>query len=136
MGWCSTVPRDNETPREHDARSPPTPHRSDAGRHERSDSPSFFERSPEMAGRSKKSANSGVPKAVLEKQKKLIPTRLAQVRGGRSQRSFARELGVFQQNVNRYESGTTPHADFLITLAVKEGISLDWLLMGKGRAKR
>ena len=93
-----------------------------------------------MAGRtaktSAKNQNAGVPKAVLEKQKKLIPTRLAQIRGDRSQRSFARELGVFQQNVNRYESGTTPHADFLITLAVREGISLDWLLMGKGRAKK
>ena len=93
-----------------------------------------------MAGRAaKKSAknqNAGVPKAVLEKQKKLIPARLAQVRGGRSQRSFARELGVFQQNVNRYENGTTPHADFLITLALRENISLDWLLLGKGRAKK
>jgi transcriptional regulator with XRE-family HTH domain len=83
-----------------------------------------------------KTQGAGVPKAVLEKQKKLIPLRLAQVRGSRSQRSFARELGVFQQNVNRYESGTTPHADFLITLAVREGISLDWLLMGKGRSKK
>ena len=54
------------------------------------------------------------------------------MRGTRSQRSFARELGVFQQNVNRYESGTTPHADFLITLALKEEISLDWLLLGRG----
>jgi DNA-binding transcriptional regulator YiaG len=60
------------------------------------------------ARKSAKTSNAGVPKAVLEKQKKLIPIRLAQVRGGRSQRSFARELGVFQQNVNRYESGTTP----------------------------
>ena len=83
-----------------------------------------------------KTQSAGVPKAVLEKQKKLIPLRLAQVRGSRSQRSFARELGVFQQNVNRYESGTTPHADFLITLAVRENISLDWLLMGKGRSKK
>ena len=89
-----------------------------------------------MPGRTKKNANSGVPKAVLEKQKKLIPIRLAQVRGGRSQRSFARELGVFQQNVNRYESGTTPHTDFLITLALKENVSVDWLLMGKGRSKK
>jgi hypothetical protein len=43
---------------------------------------------------------------------------------------------VFQQNVNRYENGTTPHADFLITLAVKENVSLDWLLLGKGRPRR
>jgi len=40
---------------------------------------------------------------------------------------------VFQQNVNRYENGTMPHANFLLTLAVKEGISLDWLLLGRGR---
>jgi len=26
-----------------------------------------------------------------------------------------------------------PHANFLLTLAVKEGISLDWLLLGRGR---
>jgi transcriptional regulator with XRE-family HTH domain len=89
-----------------------------------------------MAGRTKKNQSSGVPKALLEKQKKLVPLRLAQVRGGRSQRSFARELGVFQQNVNRYETGTTPHADFLITLALRENISLDWLLLGKGRSKK
>jgi transcriptional regulator with XRE-family HTH domain len=87
-----------------------------------------------MAG--KKSQNAGGSKATIEKQKRLVSVRLAQVRGDRSQRSFARELGVFQQNVNRYESGTTPHADFLITLAVHEGISLDWLLLGKGRSKK
>jgi transcriptional regulator with XRE-family HTH domain len=74
--------------------------------------------------------------AAVERTKRKLAERIAQVRGDRSQRQFARDLGVFQQNVNRYESGTTPHADFLITLAVREGISLDWLLMGKGRAKK
>jgi transcriptional regulator with XRE-family HTH domain len=73
--------------------------------------------------------------AAIERIKKKLPERLAQVRGERSQRQFARELGVFQQNVNRYENGTTPHADFLITLAVKEGVSLDWLLLGKGKMR-
>lgn len=72
----------------------------------------------------------------VDRHKKKLPERLAQVRGERSQRQFARDLGVFQQNVNRYESGTTPHADFLIRLALKEGVSLDWLLLGKGRMKR
>ena len=72
----------------------------------------------------------------LERMKRRLPERLAQVRGDRSQRQFARDLGVFQQNVNRYESGTTPHADFLIQLALKEGISLDWLLLGRGRMRR
>lgn len=72
----------------------------------------------------------------VERQKRKLPERLAKVRGARSQRQFARDLGVFQQNVNRYESGTTPHTDFLITLALKENVSVDWLLLGKGRMKR
>ena len=74
--------------------------------------------------------------ASVERQKRKLPERLAQVRNNRSQRQFARDLGVFQQNVNRYESGTTPHTDFLITLALKENVSIDWLLLGKGKMKR
>ena len=71
----------------------------------------------------------------VTRQKRKLPERLAQVRGDRSQRQFARDLGVFQQNVNRYENGTTPHTDFLITLALKENVSMDWLLLGKGRMR-
>ena len=74
--------------------------------------------------------------AAVERLKRKLPERLAQIRGDRSQRQFARDLGVFQQNVNRYESGTTPHTDFLITLALKEQVSIDWLLLGKGRPRR
>ena len=74
--------------------------------------------------------------AAVKRIKKKLPERLAEVRGDRSQRQFARDLGVFQQNVNRYESGTTPHTDFLITLALKENISIDWLLLGKGKMRR
>lgn len=74
--------------------------------------------------------------AAVERCKRKLPGRLATVRGDRSQRQFARDLGVFQQNVNRYESGTTPHTDFLITLAMKEHVSIDWLLLGKGKMKR
>ncbi len=66
---------------------------------------------------------------------KHLPTRLAKVRGHRSQRQFARELGVFQQNVNRYEAGTKPHPNFLLTLALKEKVSLDWLLLGRGKPR-
>jgi len=74
--------------------------------------------------------------SAVARHKKQLRGRIAQVRGDRSQRQFARDLGVFQQNVNRYESGTTPHADFLVTLALKERVSIDWLLLGKGRMKR
>ena len=59
-----------------------------------------------------------IPRSALDRLKRQIPARLSHLRGARSQRSFALELGVFQQNVNRYENGTTPHADFLITLAL------------------
>ncbi|MCP4005208.1 MAG: bacteriophage CI repressor [bacterium] len=88
------------------------------------------------ASRTSSAKGPKVTKASLERFKRQIPLRLEQIRGDRSQRSFARELGVFQQNVNRYENGTTPHADFLITLAIKENISLDWLLLGKGKQTR
>ena len=74
--------------------------------------------------------------AAVQRIKRQLPERIAQVRGDRSQRQFARDLGVFQQNVNRYENGTTPHTDFLITLATKESVSLDWLLLGEGRMRR
>lgn len=74
--------------------------------------------------------------SAVDRAKKKLAERLAEVRGDRSQRQFARDLGVFQQNVNRYESGTTPHTDFLITLALKENVSLDWLLLGRGKMRR
>ena len=51
-----------------------------------------------------------VTKGVLEKSKRRIPGRLSQIRGSRSQRSFARELGV--------------------------NVSLDWLLLGRGKPYR
>ena len=73
---------------------------------------------------------------AVQRMKRKLPERLAQIRGNRSQRQFARDLGVFQHNVNRYESGTTPHTDFPITLALKEQVSVDWLLIGKGKMKR
>ena len=69
----------------------------------------------------------------VKSAKRNLAGRLAKVRGDRSQRRFARDLGVFQQNVNRYEhNGTAPHLDFLITLALKEKISIDWLVLGRG----
>ena len=74
--------------------------------------------------------------AAVERLKRKLPERLAQVRAARSQRQFARDLGVFQQNVNRYENGTTPDTDCLSTMALKEQVSMDWLLLGKGKMRR
>ena len=70
------------------------------------------------------------------KCKRGLPKRIAEVRGNRSQRSFALDLGTSQRNINRYENGATPHADFLIIVALKENISIDWLLLGRGRMRK
>ena len=86
--------------------------------------------------RSRSTKSTRLTRTSLDRHKKQIQRRLEQLRGDRSQRSFAKELGVFQQNVNRYENGTTPHADFLITLALQENVSLDWLLLGRGQPRR
>ena len=77
-----------------------------------------------------------VTKSTLNRFRRKMTARLSQIRGDRSQRAFAGDLGVFQQNVNRYERGTSPHANFLITLALKENVSLDWLLLGRGKPRR
>lgn len=72
-----------------------------------------------------------VSESRVEKCLAGIPGRLAKVRAGRSQRQFAKDVGVFQQNVNRYELGTRPSPEFLVKLALAEGVSIDWLLTGR-----
>ena len=91
---------------------------------------------PRRSSRNRNGKTGPLAKSSLDRHKRQIPRRLERLRGDRSQRSFARDLGVFQQNVNRYENGTTPHADFLITLALQENVSLDWLLLGRGQPRR
>ena len=39
----------------------------------------------------------------IMRHKKKMGERISEVRGKRSQRQFARDVGVFQQNVHRYE---------------------------------
>jgi transcriptional regulator with XRE-family HTH domain len=66
-----------------------------------------------------------------------ISDRLLRICGKRSQRQFARDLGVNQQIINRYLNGiTVPQVDFLLTLSVKEDVSADWVLLGRGRVRR
>ena len=73
------------------------------------------------------------PGFTEHEQMEYLATRLADVRGERSQRQFSRELGVYQQNVNRYEAGVIPTAAFLAILGERENVNLDWLLLGRGR---
>lgn len=67
-----------------------------------------------------------------KKQQSEFMNRLREVQGKRSQRRFASDLGVYQQNVNRYLNGQTPHVSFLLTLNEIENVAPSWLLLGKG----
>ena len=74
---------------------------------------------------------------TVRNQRRGIQKRIRQVMGGRSQRGWSRQLGVPQQNISRYLSGgNTPHVDFLIHLARREQINLNWLVLGEGKMKR
>lgn len=77
-----------------------------------------------------------LPKTVRTCRKGMTQ-RLGQLMGGRSQRGWAKELGVPQQNISRYlAGGTSPHVDFLVHLARREKVNLNWLVLGEGRMKR
>jgi transcriptional regulator with XRE-family HTH domain len=68
--------------------------------------------------------------AVIEERRGLAE-RLKAVRGARTRVQFAVDLGVFQQNISRYEKGVAPHVDTLILLRREEGVDLNWLLTGE-----
>lgn len=65
---------------------------------------------------------------------RTLPKRIRKLRGKRSQHAYAREIGIPQQNVNRWERGLVlPNAESLATLALHHGVSLDWLVFGRTR---
>ncbi len=76
-----------------------------------------------------------LPKIVRDQQEAIVG-RLKTLMNGRSQRGWARELGVPQQNISRYLTGTVPHLGFLIHLARREGVNLNWLALGEGKRFR
>lgn len=72
----------------------------------------------------------------VRNQRGQIPARLVQLMGGRSQGHWAKELGVPQQNISRYVHGQATHVEFLIHVANREGVNLNWLVLGEGRKFR
>jgi len=85
---------------------------------------------------SEQKRESRLPKVVRE-QERGVRQRLAQLKGGRSQRGWGRELDVPQQNISRYLLGeATPRLDFLIHLARRERVNMNWLILGEGRMFR
>jgi transcriptional regulator with XRE-family HTH domain len=60
-----------------------------------------------------------------------LAERLRSLRGERSLRGFARELGIDHQKLSNYESGL--HLPDFSTLAQfgEQGIDLNWLILGE-----
>jgi transcriptional regulator with XRE-family HTH domain len=63
---------------------------------------------------------------------KAVGLRIRQLRVQTSQEDFARELGISQAQLSKYELGqSAPPLGVLIALGKSQGISVDWLLTGK-----
>ncbi len=61
---------------------------------------------------------------------------MRELRGRKRQAEMAEILGISPERANyisRYEKGThTPGLDFLVRAAEKFGVTLDWLIIGRG----
>ena len=60
-----------------------------------------------------------------------IKSRLKEITGPNLSK-FARTIGELRQTIDNYLSGRMPRAEFLIKLAEKRDINVNWLLTGKG----
>ena len=64
--------------------------------------------------------------------KRAIGQRIRQLRADLSQDDFARELGTVRGYIGDIERGRTkPSLELLLSLAVKYGVSIDWIVTGK-----
>jgi len=55
---------------------------------------------------------------------------------GETQMNFAERLETTQASISRYLNGRQPDRETLIRIARKTGVSLDWLMTGKGPGPR
>ncbi len=65
-----------------------------------------------------------------------LPQRILELKGNQTTASFSRFLGVGISTLHNYEKGRTPPLEFLLLLAQKTGVSLQWLLTGEGARYR
>ena len=66
---------------------------------------------------------------------KAVARRVREIRGFViNQTAFARELGVSQGQLSRYEQGSEIGALVLLRLARKSGRTIEWLLTGRDNA--
>lgn len=73
---------------------------------------------------------------MIQQAIESLPSRLKLLRGDRSQRQFAQDVGELQQNISRWESGQPARLSGLLRLALAERVTLDWLLLGQGDPHR
>jgi transcriptional regulator with XRE-family HTH domain len=64
---------------------------------------------------------------------RTIGRRIREIRGfERNQEEFARQLGISQSQLSKYERGLAPPStEFAVRMKERFGISIDWLLTGK-----
>lgn len=68
---------------------------------------------------------------------KDIARRIEEVRGDRSQREFAKDLGISHQLIANYEAGKhLPSFEVIQILTAKERVNLNWLATGEGTMRR
>lgn len=65
-----------------------------------------------------------------------VSDRLADACRGRTPQSLARLSGASEYAVRRYLRGSTPPPSYLVRISVGLGLSLNWLLTGRGPARR
>jgi transcriptional regulator with XRE-family HTH domain len=61
-----------------------------------------------------------------------IAVRLHQMRGNLSRKDFSAQVGVHTNTVANYESGRDPPISYLMAVAKRYGVRLDWLITGQG----
>lgn len=65
-----------------------------------------------------------------------VAERLLEIIGARSKSEFARRCSVPESSVRQWVDGTSlPSAEKLIAIAGATGVSIDWLLLGRGSKK-
>ena len=66
-----------------------------------------------------------------------IGERIRELRGRRSQSTYAAEIGISKSSLRNYETNTTrPDADFLAVICGLEGVTADWLLFGEESTRK
>lgn len=70
---------------------------------------------------------------ILGEKIQTLGERLREARGEESRDTFAQLFGIHRNTLARWESGErSPDVDFLRAVAENKGLSLEWLLTGKG----